>query len=168
LLSSPYPVIATGLDSSAMQGGETHCLSIYPQATLLGDNVLTISYAESDVIGSDSVNYESSLQIYRWNETQWQLVGGYVDTSFDFVATLITEPGVYGAFTTATALLGDANADGIIDLGDAVYILNYLFKSGPEPDPLWAGDCNCDEIVDLGDVVLLLNYLFKGGPAPAC
>ncbi len=63
---------------------------------------------------------------------------------------------------------GDANADAIIDLGDVVYILNYLFKGGPEPCPMEAGDANCDGLVDLGDVVYLLNYLFKGGPPPPC
>lgn len=64
------------------------------------------------------------------------------------------------------ALCGDASGDGLIDLGDAVYLLNYLFRGDPAPDPLWTGDCNCDEIVDLGDVVYLLNYLFKDGPPP--
>jgi hypothetical protein len=63
---------------------------------------------------------------------------------------------------------GDANGDGSVDLGDAVYILNYLFKGDAAPDPLDAGDANCDGIVDLADVVYLLNYLFKGGDPPGC
>ncbi len=64
-------------------------------------------------------------------------------------------------------LRGDANADRVIDMGDAVYLLNYLFKGGPAPVPwLEIGDVNCDEAVDLGDAIYLLNYLFKGGPVP--
>jgi hypothetical protein len=63
---------------------------------------------------------------------------------------------------------GDANGDGSVDLGDAVYILNYLFKGDAAPDPLDAGDANCDGIVDIADVVYLLNYLFKGGDPPGC
>ncbi len=31
------------------------------------------------------------------------------------------------------ALNGDANCDGIIDIGDVVYTINYLFKHGPPP-----------------------------------
>jgi hypothetical protein len=31
------------------------------------------------------------------------------------------------------ALNGDVNCDGIVDLGDVVYTLNYLFKEGPPP-----------------------------------
>ena len=63
---------------------------------------------------------------------------------------------------------GDANADGTVDLGDAIYILNYLFKSGPDPCPMEAGDASSDGVVDLGDAIYVLNYLFKGGPAPSC
>jgi hypothetical protein len=66
----------------------------------------------------------------------------------------------------APFVCGDCNGDRIIDLGDAVYLVNYLYKSGPSPDPVESGNCNCDETVDLGDVVHLLNFLFKSGPAP--
>ena len=61
---------------------------------------------------------------------------------------------------------GDANSDGEISIGDIVYLINFLFKSGPAPNPLPAGDCNGDGNVDVGDVVYLINYLFKGGPPP--
>lgn len=63
---------------------------------------------------------------------------------------------------------GDANGDWIVDVGDVVYLINYLYKSGSTPDPLPAGDANCDGNVDVGDVVYLINFLFKGGPPPSC
>lgn len=63
---------------------------------------------------------------------------------------------------------GDANADGVIDIGDVVYLINYLFKGGLSPHPMEAGNANCDWVVDVGDVVYLINYLFKGGPPPSC
>jgi hypothetical protein len=65
-------------------------------------------------------------------------------------------------------LRGDANGDGIINVGDIVYLVSYLYKSGPVPAPIWVGDCNCDEIVNVGDVVYLVSYLYKGGPPPGC
>jgi len=65
-------------------------------------------------------------------------------------------------------LRGDCNRDGVIDLGDVLYIVSYLYKGGPAPDPLWTGDCNCDEAIDLGDLLHLVAYLYKGGPAPGC
>jgi hypothetical protein len=65
-------------------------------------------------------------------------------------------------------LRGDANGDGQINLSDAIYLLNYLFRGGPAPDPMAAGDANCDESVIIGDAIYLLNYLFKAGPEPSC
>jgi hypothetical protein len=62
---------------------------------------------------------------------------------------------------------GDATNDGNIDAGDVVYLINYLFRNGPEPIPiLYTGDPNCDNQVDVGDVVYLINYLYRGGPEP--
>ena len=63
---------------------------------------------------------------------------------------------------------GDCNGDGTTNVGDIVYLVNYLYKNGPAPSPMPAGDCNCDGIADLGDVVYLINYLYRNGPAPAC
>ncbi len=73
--------------------------------------------------------------------------------------SLATEPGY---------VTGDANGDGEIAPGDVVYLINYLFRDGPAPDPLAAGDANCDGSVEAGDIVFLISYLFRGGPAPSC
>ena len=61
---------------------------------------------------------------------------------------------------------GDANGDAAVNLADAVYVINYVFKGGPPPDPLAAGDANLDSAVNLADAVYLINYIFKGGPQP--
>ena len=62
---------------------------------------------------------------------------------------------------------GDVNQDGIIDIGDIVYVINYVFYGGPPPVPdISCGDVNCDGIVDIGDIVFLINYVFYGGPEP--
>lgn len=61
---------------------------------------------------------------------------------------------------------GDASGDGVVSLGDVVFILNYLFRNGPAPVPTMAGDLNCSGDVELGDAIYLLNYLFRSGPPP--
>jgi hypothetical protein len=73
-----------------------------------------------------------------------------------------------GAFGVACAAysLGDANGDGTINIGDVVYLINYLYKGGPAPDPLPAGDSNCDGVINVADVVCLVNYLYRGGGLP--
>jgi hypothetical protein len=70
-------------------------------------------------------------------------------------------------------LPGDINipgGDGIVDLGDVVFLINYIFRGGDPPDPMAAGDVNADCVVELGDVVYLINYLYRGGdpPLPSC
>ena len=67
-----------------------------------------------------------------------------------------------------SAFHGDANGNGLIELGDIVYLINYLYKNGPAPVPLLSGDANCSGEVELGDVVYLISYLYKGGPPPFC
>jgi len=63
---------------------------------------------------------------------------------------------------------GDASRDGVIDFGDVVYLITYLYKSGPAPYPLWLGDVTCNGVVDFSDVVYLISYLYKNGPPPPC
>jgi hypothetical protein len=63
-------------------------------------------------------------------------------------------------------LRGDANMDKKTTVSDVVFLINYLFKGGPAPEPQYLGDVNCDGKVTVSDVVWLINYLFKGGPAP--
>jgi hypothetical protein len=61
---------------------------------------------------------------------------------------------------------GDVNETGLIDIGDVIYIINYLYRAGNRPVPLESGDLNCDGACDVGDVVYLINYLFKQGLPP--
>jgi hypothetical protein len=63
---------------------------------------------------------------------------------------------------------GDVNGDGKIDIGDAVFIVNYVFRSGPTPDPLEMGDVNGDGACNIGDSVYLITYIFRSGPGPTC
>jgi len=65
-------------------------------------------------------------------------------------------------------LRGDANGDGVINVADVVYIVNFLYRGGDPPDPTDAGDANCDGIVNVADVVYLVNYLYRGGDPPGC
>ena len=37
---------------------------------------------------------------------------------------------------------GDANADMVTDVGDIVFLINYLYRNCPAPDPPEVGDCN--------------------------
>ncbi|MEE9442768.1 MAG: dockerin type I domain-containing protein [candidate division Zixibacteria bacterium] len=57
----------------------------------------------------------------------------------------------------------DANNDGTTNIGDAVFLINYIFKGGDTPSNC---DANCDEGCNVGDAVFLINYVFKNGQVP--
>ncbi len=71
-------------------------------------------------------------------------------------------------FLFTIGLPGDANGNGAVDVGDAVFLINYVFKGGPAPEPESLGDANCDGNVDVADAVYLINYIFRSGPPPGC
>jgi hypothetical protein len=70
--------------------------------------------------------------------------------------------------TIGSFLRGDANADGTINIGDAVFLVEYIFKDGPPPDPLESGETNCDGWLNIGDITFIIAYLFRDGPPPNC
>jgi hypothetical protein len=61
---------------------------------------------------------------------------------------------------------GDANYSGSCNVGDAVYLIAYIFQSGPKPNVMNWADANADCQVNVGDVVYLIAYVFQSGPEP--
>jgi enediyne biosynthesis protein E4 len=91
----------------------------------------------------------------------WPRSGAQVLTTVNVNTRIqVTEPSTY--------VCGDANGDTKINIGDAVYIINYVFRGGPAPTPLGAGDANCEGHINVGDAVYIISYVFRGGSAPCC
>lgn len=61
---------------------------------------------------------------------------------------------------------GDAEGNQVVNISDAVYLINYIFAGGPAPSPLLAGDADCSQAISISDAVFLINYIFAGGPQP--
>jgi CSLREA domain-containing protein len=59
---------------------------------------------------------------------------------------------------------GDGNGDGVVDVADVFYLINYLFAGGPYPPGI--ANVDGDSSITVGDVFYLINYLFAGGPPP--
>ena len=74
---------------------------------------------------------------------------------------------VFGITSVSSYVGGDANSDGRPDLGDAVWIVNELFREGPESDCPIAADCDGDGMLTLGDVSCLTGYLYFSGVPPS-
>ena len=67
---------------------------------------------------------------------------------------------------SAMFLRGDCNTDGVVDVGDVMAMLLYLFRGVYHPSCLDACDANDDGVVDLADPVRTLRFLFRNGPEP--
>ncbi len=69
-------------------------------------------------------------------------------------------------------LRGDPNRDSKQNLADIIFLVNFVFKGGPEPFPYSLGNINCDftssgdDIINIADIIAMVNFVFKGGKAP--
>jgi Dockerin type I domain len=76
-------------------------------------------------------------------------------------------PSVVFADKDCQGMCGDANGDGEVNVSDCVWIINYVFKGGAEPQPVMAcGDANTDGTVNVSDAVWIIGYVFVGGDPP--
>ena len=66
-----------------------------------------------------------------------------------------------------TTIPGDVDQGGAITASDLIYLVNYVFKGGADPEPCQAnGDVDCNGTVTSSDIVYIVNHVFKSGPAP--
>ncbi len=65
-------------------------------------------------------------------------------------------------------ICGDVDGVEAINILDIVYIINYKYRSGPEPDPMESADVDGIPPVNILDIVYLINFKYKSGPAPDC
>ncbi len=69
-----------------------------------------------------------------------------------------------GAYERAPC--GDVNGDGLVNVTDVFFLINFLFVGGQLPPGLANVDGNAT--TDVNDVFSVINSLFAGGPAPNC
>lgn len=92
--------------------------------------------------------------------------GGQQSTS---VAQEIAESKEIASVQSPLIVCGDADGSGEVDLGDAIYLINYLYGEGASPNPRQAGDQNCDGKINISDCAYLIAYIFNlGAEAPCC
>ncbi len=103
------------------------------------------------------------------------LLSGTVATpgTINFTARVVDNVGAFSERPFSVDFIrpyvcGDANGDGDVNVGDAVYLINFIFRSGPSPEPLEAGMANGDSDLNIGDAVYLINFVFKSGTEPIC
>ena len=62
---------------------------------------------------------------------------------------------------------GDANGDGGVDIGDAVFVIFHLFTGGPAPGCRKSLDADDNGALEISDPIRILYSLFGDSPPPA-
>ena len=115
-------------------------------------------------------NPDCSLDyVIRWDTTY--MADPFRHLAFTDTLFATVDPGFDVGRDSSTVLgyvPGDADWNFVgPDIGDLVYLVNYMFNDGPDVCELHVdvtGNCS----FDISDLVKLVNYMFNGGPALEC
>ncbi len=157
--STPVPGVKVVTDPDGFQattdgGGNFRMTDVYPgQYTLLVSKVM------------QRPSYYSIRHFVTETGGDIVVTGKGLDNSVGSLPIYAIPTG--GGTMLKPFLRAHVNADSRVDLSDAVFLLQWLFRGGEEPDCFQAADTNDDNRADLSDAVFLLNHLFAGGPQPA-
>lgn len=87
----------------------------------------------------------------------------FIAADYELTDTLVVQITVVNCLAKA----GDVNSNSLVNLGDIVYLVNFVFKGGPAPSPICRGDVNgSGGAPALPDIIYLVNFVFKGTAAP--
>ena len=131
------------LTADEMTGEEINWQVISGGAVFNGSSTL---YGLSSIVNQTAVGEGSS--------TNYNIIHGFLQ-NFTSVSGCCDYP-------------GDASNNGILNLLDLIYVINFLYKSGPAPACIDEADANGNNVLNILDVTYSINYMYKGGPAPIC
>ena len=99
--------------------------------------------------------------------------GTLLVTGHDVSGAIITDSLIPGIPPSPLMRRGDCNADGQLNIADAIAVLSLLFLGSGDPPCADACDINDDGQIDIADPVFLLDWLFGNGgtlpePYPFC
>ena len=70
-------------------------------------------------------------------------------------------------FSTTVAPYGDADGSGDLNIGDATYLIKYIFVSGTAPVyDIRMGDADCDGSINVSDALTIVKFVFNGQGSP--
>lgn len=140
-----YELTSVDVDFPALDPGEGLIMKIYftvnPSA---GDGqTAVISHAG---FGSYQPNVESELFSYPLPTED-----GFIEISLP---------------PCCIGMRGNVDLVGIIDISDLVYLIDYQFRNGPEPECFDAANIDGEGVIEVTDAVYFIDYQFRNGPPP--
>ena len=92
--------------------------------------------------------------------------GGYIPTVSIACGQYIPQTVIHGSVgLSCCATAGDASHAGGVNIGDATYLISYIFQTGPAPVCDAEADADGGGDVNIGDVLVIIDFIF-GGPLP--
>ncbi len=120
--------------------------SILPSHPDFNGEVMEIMFPVRDFILGYGLLWDTSVQIYT---ISGQFINGRSDFSIDGEVTMIGHTS------------GDVNSDGIVNMGDLTYLLEFLFRGGARPPVMETADIDHSGFVNIADVTALVKFLFR-------
>ncbi|SYZ71806.1 exported hypothetical protein [Candidatus Zixiibacteriota bacterium] len=168
LLADVYPLPDSVLDRTVKIAIQAHNLDNFSFSRQDGSSIGVISYYVPDTSWFVCQAWDGS------NCLLWEKVQGPPADSFHVDSLLTgkldsTKVALFdGTLSILQGLCGDVNNNGVINILDVSYLINFLYKHGPAlPNPYLA-DCNGKAGLNILDVSYIINFIYKHGPAPIC
>ena len=157
-----------------------------------GTDGIEVAYLTSYLHDGLAVRFDRPMQWLSQNKSIGAVGAGIADTIIFVISAAELDTGQYGSNIIisnndpdpvdnplivpvlltvqeeSSFICGDIDGDEQINIKDITFVINYLYKGGPAPDPIEACDINSSTNCNLLDVTYLIQYLYKGGPAPHC
>jgi len=120
-----------------------------------------------DYVGADNTSADG----WTWNWTSSDML----EDSLNFITISATDASGRVGTSTSMSLYycqsgydnGDYNGDGEVNIGDVLYLTDYIYETGPEPvGGAGRADANCDGVIDIGDVIYAIKHVLAAGPVP--
>ena len=167
-LSARYQVKVTDpltgqLLTTYMQNGASTARLYYNNGWHDVDMIFTVR-------GYNQITQRTRLGVDKSSSGGWSYVWDSYDLINDSLYFLSVTP--YDAsdlYTTNTVMMqydcnyvkGDYNGDGLVNIGDALYLIDYLFKDGVAPvGGEGRADANGDGFIDIADAVYIIKYVY--------
>ncbi len=113
----------------------------------------------------DSGDVPASVDMYA--DAAGYLFGEYVDSFFVLAPSATNSPKKVNLLFRVWRFHGDVDYDKRVNVVDMTYLVDFLFRTGPMPQPeMIVGDLDCNLAVNVADLTYFVDYMFRNGPIP--
>jgi hypothetical protein len=157
--------VQASLDATKLPEGDDHqlttsvqpdgavrflCNSQYDENFAVGDDIMmTVKVSVSEDMTEGE--YPVELKTVKLSET---------DISRYYLTELVRSKVTVGSY-----LLGDVNADGVVDISDHISMANYIHGNVAEGFVFRAGDIDGNGSIDISDYIGVSNIIHTGSPS---